>query len=366
MPISYALHFPDRADVTVPRLDLADAGQLTFEPPDLDALPVPGAGARGGGRGRHRALRAERGRRGGGRGVPRRPAAVHGDRRGDRRGARAGRLGAARALRAAVRVRRARPRRSPSSWWRTSGSYDRELDPRLPRLRGPDRLPRGRALRGGEGRRHAGRALLPLLPAEALERHARRDRVRDRRDPARRLRAHHGHEPGGGARPPAEVGVRRAAVPRLREPAGLEADRGDRGGPVREPRDRVRDPLLPRVRRRRAHQRRRERAEGHAGRGDPRARRPAGRGRRRARRPRGAAVADRQPRVRGRAGRRLPGRDPGAGRRSSATARRSRSPAGPCTTPRPSGRCSGSPTERSRWTRGRPAPPTGRWTGCGT
>ena len=39
------------------------------------------------------------------------------------------------------------------------------------------------------------------------------------------------------------------APARLLQPAGLEADRRDRGGPVREPRDRVRDPLLPRLRR---------------------------------------------------------------------------------------------------------------------
>jgi 1-deoxy-D-xylulose-5-phosphate reductoisomerase len=39
VPISFALHHPDRADVPVPSLDLAEAGQLTFEPPDLDAFP---------------------------------------------------------------------------------------------------------------------------------------------------------------------------------------------------------------------------------------------------------------------------------------------------------------------------------------
>jgi 1-deoxy-D-xylulose-5-phosphate reductoisomerase len=38
VPISYALHFPDRADVDVPRLDLAAAGELTFEAPDLDTF----------------------------------------------------------------------------------------------------------------------------------------------------------------------------------------------------------------------------------------------------------------------------------------------------------------------------------------
>jgi 1-deoxy-D-xylulose-5-phosphate reductoisomerase len=35
VPISYALNFPQRAEVDVPRLDLAAAGSLTFEEPDL-------------------------------------------------------------------------------------------------------------------------------------------------------------------------------------------------------------------------------------------------------------------------------------------------------------------------------------------
>jgi 1-deoxy-D-xylulose-5-phosphate reductoisomerase len=39
VPISYALHLPDRADVDVPRLDLASVGELTFEPPDEEAFP---------------------------------------------------------------------------------------------------------------------------------------------------------------------------------------------------------------------------------------------------------------------------------------------------------------------------------------
>src|SRR5213595_2156475 len=36
VPISYALHHPDRVDVPVPRLDLAQVGALTFEPVDHD------------------------------------------------------------------------------------------------------------------------------------------------------------------------------------------------------------------------------------------------------------------------------------------------------------------------------------------
>jgi 1-deoxy-D-xylulose-5-phosphate reductoisomerase len=39
VPISYALHHPDRADVDVPTLDLASIGELTFEPPDEETFP---------------------------------------------------------------------------------------------------------------------------------------------------------------------------------------------------------------------------------------------------------------------------------------------------------------------------------------
>jgi 1-deoxy-D-xylulose-5-phosphate reductoisomerase len=38
VPISYALQFPDRADVDVPTLDLASVGQLSFEQPDPDTF----------------------------------------------------------------------------------------------------------------------------------------------------------------------------------------------------------------------------------------------------------------------------------------------------------------------------------------
>jgi len=39
VPISYALHHPERADVQVKTLDLASVGQLTFEAPDTAAFP---------------------------------------------------------------------------------------------------------------------------------------------------------------------------------------------------------------------------------------------------------------------------------------------------------------------------------------
>ena len=38
VPIAYALHHPDRVDVPVRTLDLAEVGALEFEPPDLDAF----------------------------------------------------------------------------------------------------------------------------------------------------------------------------------------------------------------------------------------------------------------------------------------------------------------------------------------
>jgi len=38
VPISYALHFPERADVEVPRLDLAAVGGLSFEEPDAETF----------------------------------------------------------------------------------------------------------------------------------------------------------------------------------------------------------------------------------------------------------------------------------------------------------------------------------------
>jgi 1-deoxy-D-xylulose-5-phosphate reductoisomerase len=39
VPIAYALHFPERADVPVRTLDLVELGALTFEAVDLDAFP---------------------------------------------------------------------------------------------------------------------------------------------------------------------------------------------------------------------------------------------------------------------------------------------------------------------------------------
>jgi 1-deoxy-D-xylulose-5-phosphate reductoisomerase len=38
VPISYALHYPERADVAVRRLDLTEVGRLEFEPPDPETF----------------------------------------------------------------------------------------------------------------------------------------------------------------------------------------------------------------------------------------------------------------------------------------------------------------------------------------
>jgi 1-deoxy-D-xylulose-5-phosphate reductoisomerase len=38
VPISYALHYPERADVAVPSLDLAAVSELGFEHPDLETF----------------------------------------------------------------------------------------------------------------------------------------------------------------------------------------------------------------------------------------------------------------------------------------------------------------------------------------
>jgi len=52
VPISYALHHPNRADVPLRALNLAEIGSLTFEPPDIETFPclrlAREAGAAGG------------------------------------------------------------------------------------------------------------------------------------------------------------------------------------------------------------------------------------------------------------------------------------------------------------------------------
>ena len=75
VPISYALHHPERADVPVPTLDLAAVGSLDFEAPDEEAFPCLRLAREAAQAGRHRAVRAQRRRRGGRARLPRRRAA---------------------------------------------------------------------------------------------------------------------------------------------------------------------------------------------------------------------------------------------------------------------------------------------------
>ena len=158
VPISYALHHPDRVDVPVRHLDLVELGQLTFEAPDLDAFPclrLAREAAEVGGTAPcvlnaanevavHAFLAGE---------LP-----VHRDRRGDRPHAR-GRAVQRRYATSPTCTRRTPRRARPRGGWR------RELGPRLRRLLRADHPARVRPLRRRKGRRHACRALLALLPA---------------------------------------------------------------------------------------------------------------------------------------------------------------------------------------------------------
>ena len=146
VPISYALHYPERADVAVPPLDLAEVGELTFEAPDLDAFPCL-------------RLAREAGEAGGtapcvlnaadevavaafldGR-IPFTAIAEVVER--DPRGA-AGRA-AGDALRGPVRRRRRGARAAPRARSRRGGRQRDELGPHLRRVRGPDHPARVRA-----------------------------------------------------------------------------------------------------------------------------------------------------------------------------------------------------------------------------
>ena len=110
VPISYALNYPERADVPVPTLDLIDVGALTFEAPDLDSFPCLRLAREAAEAGGTAPVHPERGERGGGPRLPGRGPVLHGHRPRDRVDA----LGAAGAAGAAllrpVRGRRARAR----------------------------------------------------------------------------------------------------------------------------------------------------------------------------------------------------------------------------------------------------------------
>ena len=234
VPIAYALHHPERVDVPVPALDLAQVGSLTFEPPDLEAFPACGLArdaARAGGTApcvlnaaNEVAVHAFLGERLGFIGIP---AVIEGML--EQLPARA------RAL-ASSRSTRPTPRRagSPASSWPRRRS--RELVPGLRRLRRADHPARARATSPPPRRSGcASSASRSSSRRDEAALAARRDRVRRRLAPARRLREDHRDEPGGGD----PAGGR---PPRLLPPAGVEADRGDRRRPGGQHLARVRDP----------------------------------------------------------------------------------------------------------------------------
>ena len=84
VPISYALHHPDRADVPVAPLDLAELGELTFERARRARFACLRLAREAAAGGRDGAVRAQRGQRGGGARVPARRAVVHRHRPRDR------------------------------------------------------------------------------------------------------------------------------------------------------------------------------------------------------------------------------------------------------------------------------------------
>ena len=239
VPISFALTYPERAATPVPAARprvRADARVRGARPGD-----VPAARARPRGRRarRHLPVRLQRRERGRRRRVPRRPAAVPRDRR-DRRGdARA--------------PSTARPRRDLGR-----RCVDGGRGARAPRWRSADgcagmTCPRSRSsgsrflilihearplLHRPRGRDEAA-AVLHRLPAGARQDEAEGDRVRHRRDPARRLREDPGDAPAGAADVDVDFGPALLDEPR-RCRAGRAREAAARGRRLRRARERAR------------------------------------------------------------------------------------------------------------------------------
>ena len=75
VPISYALHYPERVDVPVRAAGPGRAGRADVRGGRRRDVPLPAAGARGRARRRHRAVHAQRRQRGRGPRLPGRAAA---------------------------------------------------------------------------------------------------------------------------------------------------------------------------------------------------------------------------------------------------------------------------------------------------
>ena len=209
VPIAYGLHYPERVDVPVRPLDLAELGSLTFEPVDTDTFACLRLAREAGLAGGTAPVHAERRERDRGPRLSGRTPALPPDRRGDRGDAHP----AARAAGPLLRFAGATPTRQAAGWppsWSTPSSPLRRachtrtrahvVLPGIPRLRRTHLPARSGPFRGSQGRRNARGALLAVLRADADQAHVGGDRVRDRRHPARGLRADHRDEPQRGAR----------------------------------------------------------------------------------------------------------------------------------------------------------------------
>ena len=197
VPISYALTYPERAATPVPPLDLAAGLTLEFRAPDLETFPLLALARRGRRARRDLPVRLQRRERGRRRGVPRRAAPFLGIAEVVEDALGGGRR------RAGARPRRARRGRREAARSLAERGVRRRMSifVAILGLGVPDPHPRGRSLlRRARGRDEPAQ-VLPRLPAGAREDEAERDRVRDRRDPARRLREDPGHAPAGGGRP---------------------------------------------------------------------------------------------------------------------------------------------------------------------
>ena len=183
VPISYALTYPERAATPVPPLELRT---LEFHEPDLETF-------------RMLPLAREAGERGG-----TYPCAYNAANEVAVQAFLEGRIGfldiaaavedvlAARRRLARARPRRARRGRPPRP---RAGARRMSFGVAILGARRPDPHPRGGPLLRRARRRDAAAEVLPRLPAGAREDESRRRRVRDRRDPARRLREDPRHAP---------------------------------------------------------------------------------------------------------------------------------------------------------------------------
>ena len=241
VPISYALHHPERADVAAPAPRPRRRRRAHLRGARPGDLPLPAPGPRGRRGRRHRALRAQRRRRGRRRGLPRRPDPLHRRSRGRRDHPRAS-AGAAPVTHfddlyaADARGRASSPASSSHearrtvSWVLAFAGFASLI---ILHEFGPLRRRQATGMRVEQ--------FYLFFPPALIKRRSGRDRVRDRRDPARGLREDHRDEPRRGA-------AAGGGPARLLPPAGLEADRRDRRRAGGQHPDRVPDPLRPLLR----------------------------------------------------------------------------------------------------------------------